>query len=337
MSKAIGEQVADFRDRLGKLEDELGRVMVGQKAVVRQTLVAILAGGHVLLEGTPGLGKTLLCRSMSEALDLEFRRIQFTPDLMPADILGTLVVTEDEKGRKGFEFQKGPIFGNLILADEINRATPKTQSALLEAMQEGRVTTSGEVRKLPDPFFVLATQNPIEMEGTYPLPEAQLDRFLFKIDVPSQGVDALVEILKRTTGGETPEAGKAMTGEELREFRALIREVPAAESVLRYAARLARATHPEGDNAPESVKRYVRYGASPRGAQAMVLCAKVTALLAGRAHVDPDDVRAVALPALRHRVLLNFEGEAAGVSSDTIVDEILAAVPQVDPAVAAQL
>jgi MoxR-like ATPase len=337
MSEDVSALAAEFREKLGRLEEELGRVMVGQASVVRQTLVAILAGGHVLLEGTPGLGKTLLCRTLSEALELKFRRIQFTPDLMPADILGTLVVTEDEKGRKGFEFQEGPIFGNLILADEINRATPKTQSALLEAMQEGRVTTAGKARQLPQPFFVLATQNPIEMEGTYPLPEAQLDRFLLKIDVKSQGVDALVEILRRTTGSETPQPNKATTGEELQRFRALVRDVPAAEPVLRYAARLVRATHPEADEAPESVKRFVRYGASPRGAQAIVLCAKVVALLAGRAHVDPADVKAMALPALRHRVLLNFEGEAEGVSSDTVVADIIEATPQLDPTVSAQL
>ncbi|RMG12054.1 MAG: MoxR family ATPase [Planctomycetota bacterium] len=326
MSEAsdVAAQAQRFCERLGNLEEELGRVVVGQRDVVRQTLVAILAGGHVLLEGVPGLGKTLLCRSLAEALDLSFRRIQFTPDLMPADILGTLVVTEDERGRKGFEFQPGPIFGNLVLADEINRATPKTQSALLEAMQEGRVTTAGEARPLPDPFFVLATQNPIEMEGTYPLPEAQLDRFLFKIDVASQGVDALVEILRRTTGAEVPRAQTTLDAEELRSYRALVREVPAAEPVLRYAARLVRATHPEGEGATEDVRRYVRYGASPRGAQALVLGAKAWALLAGRTHVDPEDVGAVALPALRHRVLLNFEGEAEGVTTDRILQGILA-------------
>ncbi|HBP19323.1 MAG TPA: AAA family ATPase [Planctomycetes bacterium] len=333
----VADLAREFREKLGKLEEELGRVVVGQRDVVRQTLVAILAGGHVLLEGTPGLGKTLLCRSMAEALDLQFRRIQFTPDLMPADILGTLVVTEDEQGRKGFEFQAGPIFGNLILADEINRATPKTQSALLEAMQEGRVTTAGEVRPLPDPFFVLATQNPIEMEGTYPLPEAQLDRFLFKIDVPSQGVDALVEILRRTTGATVESPSQAVSGEELRRFRGLVREVPAAEPVLRYAARLVRATNPGAEEATEQVKRFVRYGSSPRGAQAIVLCAKASALLAGRSHVDPEDIAAVALPALRHRVLLNFEGEAEGVSPDAIVGEILERTPQLDPKVASQL
>ena len=333
----VAQEAEAFREQLGKLEAELGRIVVGQQAVVRQTLVAILAGGHVLLEGVPGLGKTLLCRSLSQALDLSFRRIQFTPDLMPADILGTQVVRDDASGRKVFEFQPGPIFGNLVLADEVNRATPKTQSALLEAMQEGFVTTAGEQRPLPDPFFVLATQNPIEMEGTYPLPEAQLDRFLFKIEVGSQGVDSLVEILKRTTGAATPEPSKTVDADTLRGFRKLVREVPAAEPVLRYAATLARATHPDAAEAPARVKQFVRYGSSPRGAQALVLGAKVTALLAGRAHVDPADVAAVARPALRHRVLLNFEGEAEGVKIDDLLGEVLEAAPKVSAEVQAHL
>jgi MoxR-like ATPase len=333
----VAGEAKRFCERLAELTTELGRVVVGQEAVVRQTLIAILGGGHVLLEGVPGMGKTLLCRSLSEALDLKFRRIQFTPDLMPADILGTLVVTEDDKGRKGFEFQEGPIFGNLVLADEINRATPKTQSALLEAMQEAKITVSGEQRPLPDPFFVLATQNPIEMDGTYPLPEAQLDRFLFKVDVAAQGVDALVEILRRTTGAEVPSAKSTLSLEELRSFRALVREVPVAESVLRYAARLCRATHPGSPEAPEGVKRFVRYGASPRGAQAMILGAKVHALLAGRTHVDPEDVAAVTLPALRHRVLLNFEGEAEGTSVDALIGKILESVSKVSEAAQAHL
>ena len=325
----VAQELPRFRERLGQLTAELGRVVVGQEEVVRQVLAAILAGGHVLLEGVPGLGKTLLCRTVAQALELTFRRIQFTPDLMPADILGTLVVVEDQAGRKKFEFQPGPVFGNLILADEINRATPKTQSALLEAMQEHMVTTAGERRALPDPFFVLATQNPIEMEGTYPLPEAQLDRFLFKVDVGAQGVDALVEILKRTTGAEPPAASRVLGVEELKALRALVREVPVAEPVLRYAAGLCRATHPQASEAPERVKRFVRYGASPRGAQALILGAKVGALLAGRAHVDPEDVAAVARPALRHRVLLNFEGEAEGLRVDELIEDVLKHVPQV--------
>jgi len=328
MAESAANEAARCREVLGRLEEELSRVVVGQKLVVRQTLLAILAGGHVLLEGVPGLGKTLLCRSVAQALELGFRRIQFTPDLMPADILGTQVVAEGEDGRKRFEFQAGPIFANFVLADEVNRATPKTQSALLEAMSEGAVTTAGERRALPDPFFVLATQNPIEMEGTYPLPEAQLDRFLFKVDVPSQGVDALVEILKRTTTSEVTAAGKALGGEELRAFRKLVRDVPAADSVLRYAATLVRATHHEAAEATEKVKRFVRYGSSPRGAQAIVLGAKGAALLAGKAHVDYEDVASVALPALRHRVLLNFEGEAEGLRVDDILREMIEKTPK---------
>jgi MoxR-like ATPase len=323
----VAQEAARFREAARTLENELKKAIVGHDEVLEQTVACILAGGHALLEGVPGLGKTLLVRSLAQALRLEFRRIQFTPDLMPADILGTQVVQEDESGRKRFEFQKGPIFANVVLADEVNRATPKTQSALLEAMQEHAVTVAGERRPLPEPFFVLATQNPIEMEGTYPLPEAQLDRFLLKIDVKSQEVDALVSILERTTGSKTAEPSPVLAGPQLLEMRALAREVPVAQSVLRYAARLARATHPDAAEAPEAVKRFVRYGSSPRGAQAMVLAAKVRALRAGRAHVDPDDVKAAAVPALRHRVILNFEGEAEGLSTDKILSEVLAALP----------
>jgi MoxR-like ATPase len=323
----VAQEASRFRERAQALETELRKVIVGHDEVLEQVLACVLAGGHALLEGVPGLGKTLLVKTLAQALALEFRRIQFTPDLMPADILGTQVVQEDEAGRKRFEFQKGPIFANVVLADEVNRATPKTQSALLEAMQEHSVTTAGERRLLPEPFFVLATQNPIEMEGTYPLPEAQLDRFLLKIDVKSQEVDALVAILERTTGSAPPEASRVLEGKELLAMRALAREVPVAQSVLRYAARLARATHPDGAEAPDGVKRFVRYGSSPRGAQGMVLAAKVRALRAGRAHVDPDDVKAVALPALRHRVILNFEGEAEGLGTDRILKELLEAVP----------
>ncbi len=323
----VAQEAAGFRERARALEGELRKVVVGHDEVLDQTLACVLAGGHALLEGAPGLGKTLLVRTLAQALDLEFRRIQFTPDLMPADILGTQVVQEDEQGRKRFEFQKGPIFANVVLADEVNRATPKTQSALLEAMQEASVTVAGERRELPQPFFVLATQNPIEMEGTYPLPEAQLDRFLLKIDVKAQEVDALVGILERTTGEKTPSASRVMGGPELLSMRSLAREVPVAQSVLRLAARLARATHPDAPEAPEAVKRFVRYGSSPRGAQAMVLAAKVRALRAGKAHVDPEDVKAVALPALRHRVILNFEGEAEGLSTDRVVREVVDSLP----------
>jgi MoxR-like ATPase len=323
----VAQEASRWRERAKALEGELAKVIVGHDEVLEQVLACVLAGGHALLEGVPGLGKTLLVKTLAQALELDFRRVQFTPDLMPADILGTQVVQEDESGRKRFEFQKGPIFANVVLADEINRATPKTQSALLEAMQEHAITTAGERRPLPEPFFVLATQNPIEMEGTYPLPEAQLDRFLLKIDVKSQEVDALVSILERTTGAALPEASRVMNAQDLLAMRALAREVPVAQSVLRYAARLARATHPDAAEAPDAVKRFVRYGASPRGAQGMVLAAKVRALRSGRAHVDPDDVKAVALPALRHRMILNFEGEAEGLSTDRILKDLVDALP----------
>jgi MoxR-like ATPase len=323
VARDVTQEAKRFRDRAVALESELKKVIVGHDEVLEQVVACVLAGGHALLEGVPGLGKTLLVKTLATALDLEFRRIQFTPDLMPADILGTQVVQEDESGRKKFEFQQGPIFANVVLADEVNRATPKTQSALLEAMQEHAVTVAGERRVLPQPFFVLATQNPIEMEGTYPLPEAQLDRFLLKIDVKSQEIDSLVGILERTTGAAGPQATKVLSGKDLLEMRALAREVPVAQSVLRYAARLTRATHPDAPEAPDAVRRFVRYGSSPRGAQAIVLVAKVRALRQGRAHVDPEDVKAAALAALRHRVLLNFEGEAEGHSTDRIVGELL--------------
>jgi MoxR-like ATPase len=333
-SRDVAQETALFRERATTLERELKKVLVGHDEVLEQVLACVLAGGHALLEGVPGLGKTLLVRTLATALELEFRRIQFTPDLMPADILGTQVVQEDESGRKRFEFQQGPIFAHIVLADEINRATPKTQSALLEAMQEHAVTVAGERRALPEPFFVLATQNPIEMEGTYPLPEAQLDRFLLKIDVKSQEVDALVAILERTTGRESAQPSRVFGAKELLAMRSLAREVPAASSVLRYAARLTRASHPDAAEAPESVRRFVRYGSSPRGAQAIVLVAKVRALRAGRAHVDPDDIRAAALPALRHRIILNFEGEAEGLPVDKVVADLLASVPIAEPAAA---
>jgi MoxR-like ATPase len=331
-ARDVAQEATRFRERAKALEAELKKVIVGHDEVLEQVLACVLAGGHALLEGVPGLGKTLLVKSLAQALDLEFRRIQFTPDLMPADILGTQVVQEDESGRKRFEFQKGPIFANVVLADEVNRATPKTQSALLEAMQEHAVTVAGERRELPQPFFVLATQNPIEMEGTYPLPEAQLDRFLLKIDVKPQEVDALVGILERTTGAAAAAPTRVLAGKDLLEMRALAREVPVAQSVLRYAARLARATHPDAQESPEPVRRFVRYGSSPRGAQAIVLAAKVRALRAGRAHVDPDDVKAVALPALRHRMILNFEGEAEGLSTDKILRDLVEALSPVEKA-----
>ena len=312
-----------FAEMALRIEAEVGRFIVGQQQLVRQTLISLIAGSHALLEGVPGLGKTMLVRTMADALDLGFSRIQFTPDLMPADIIGTNIIVE-EGGERRFRFQQGPIFGNLILADEINRATPKTQSALLEAMQEHRVTVAKQQYTLSEPFFVLATQNPLEMEGTYPLPEAQLDRFFFKIDVPFPSEEDLIAIMERTTGVDTPAVGKAATGADVLAMQRLARDVPIASHVMAYAIRLLRGTHPETERVPEIVKSYVRYGASPRGAQAMVLGAKIHALLDGRFNVAYGDVQAVAAPALRHRVILNFEGEAEGISTDSVVRSIIA-------------
>jgi len=315
-----------FAELATAIEREVGAFIVGQQQLVRQTLISLLAGSHALLEGVPGLGKTMLVRTMSEALDLGFSRIQFTPDLMPADIIGTNIIVE-EGGERRFRFQQGPIFSNLVLADEINRATPKTQSALLEAMQEHRVTVAKQQYTLSEPFFVLATQNPLEMEGTYPLPEAQLDRFFFKIDVPFPAEEDLVRIMERTTGIEQPTVAKAATGAEVMAMQRLARDVPIASHVMAYAIRILRATHPETERVPEIVQTYVRYGASPRGAQAIVLGAKISALLDGRFNVSYADVQAVAAPALRHRVILNFEGEAEGISTDSIVRAIIAETP----------
>jgi MoxR-like ATPase len=315
-----------FAELATAIEREVGAFIVGQEQLVRQTLISLLAGSHALLEGVPGLGKTMLVRTMSEALDLGFSRIQFTPDLMPADIVGTNIIVE-EGGERRFRFQQGPIFSNLVLADEINRATPKTQSALLEAMQEHRVTVAKQQYTLSEPFFVLATQNPLEMEGTYPLPEAQLDRFFFKIDVPFPSEADLVRIMERTTGVEAPTVRKAATGGDVLAMQALARDVPIASHVMAYAIRILRGTHPQTDRVPEIVKSYVRYGGSPRGAQAIVLGAKITALLDGRFNVSYADVQAVAAPALRHRVILNFEGEAEGISTDSVVRAIIAETP----------
>ncbi len=311
-----------FVEYANRIETEVGRVIVGQGEVVRHVLVSILAGGHVLLEGVPGLGKTMLIRTLGQALDLKFSRIQFTPDLMPADIVGTEILS-DEDGRREFRFRQGPLFANLVLADEINRATPKTQSALLEAMQEASVTVAQQTYQLEQPFFVMATQNPLEMEGTYPLPEAQLDRFFFKVNVDLPNVGEMVEILDRTTGKESPAANKAVSGADIVEMRALARTVPIASHVKEYIAKLMLATHPEDPNASPLVKKYVRYGVSPRGGQALVLGAKVTALMAGRYNVAFEDVHAVAKAALRHRLLLNFDGLAEGVKADDVVDELV--------------
>ncbi len=322
-----GEMTAErFAELATAIEGQVGAFIVGQHQLVRHTLISLLAGSHALLEGVPGLGKTMLVRTMAEALDLNFSRIQFTPDLMPADIVGTNIIVE-EGGERRFRFQQGPIFSNLVLADEINRATPKTQSALLEAMQEHRVTVAKQQYTLTQPFFVLATQNPLEMEGTYPLPEAQLDRFFFKVDVPFPSEGDLVQIMERTTGMETPTVGKAATGAEVIAMQRLARDVPIASHVMAYAIRILRGTHPETEKVPEIVKAFVRYGASPRGAQALVLGAKIHALLDGRFNVAYSDVQAVATPALRHRVILNFEGEAEGISTDAVVRAIIAETP----------
>ncbi len=319
-------QAERFRRLFSNLKQEVGRVIVGMEEVVESTLIALLAGGHVLLEGVPGLGKTLLVRTLAEALDLRFSRIQFTPDLMPADITGTMVLWEKPGGEREFQFQAGPVFANVILADEINRATPKTQSALLEAMQEHSVTVSGTTRKLEEPFLVFATQNPIEMEGTYPLPEAQLDRFFFKIRVDFPSLIELHEIMNRTTGHETPHATKVATKEEILALCEIARQVSVAAHVQDFALRLVLATHPDQEHAPETVKRFVRYGSSPRGAQALILSGKVRALIDDRFNVSVDDLRASALPSLRHRVLLNFEGRAEGIDPDHIITDAVEAI-----------
>jgi MoxR-like ATPase len=318
--------VAEFRETAASIEAEVGKVIVGQAEVVRTVLVGILSGGHVLLEGVPGLGKTMLIRTLGQVLRLEFSRIQFTPDLMPADITGTEIM-EEADGRRAFRFQQGPIFANLILADEINRATPKTQSAMLEAMQEKTVTVANHTYPLPVPFFVLATQNPIEQEGTYPLPEAQLDRFLFKINVPFPSADELTEILARTTGKSIPAPDVAADGARLIAMQQLARQVPIPSHVSQYISQLVVATHP-GSSPAALVNQYVRYGSSPRGAQALVLGGKISALLDGRLNVSFEDVAKVAPAALRHRLLLNFEGQAEGIRTDDVVADLLAAVPK---------
>lgn len=317
------EKVEKFRENFLKVKEEISKIIVGQQEIIEGVLLCLFANGHVLLEGLPGLGKTLMVRTMSDALDLSFSRIQFTPDLMPADIIGTNIVAENERGRKEFQFQKGPIFANVVLADEINRATPKTQSAMLEAMQEHTVSVAGTTHVLQEPFLVLATQNPIEMEGTFPLPEAQLDRFLFKLKVKYPSPDELSAILDRTTVNEIPKADKILDSEQINEMRWLIREVTLASHVREHTVKLVFATHPDSDSSPDMVMKYVRYGSSPRGAQALILGAKVKALLDGRYNVAVEDINAVAYPALRHRMILNFEGEAEGIDADEIISIIL--------------
>lgn len=315
-----------FRERMAAVRKELQRVVVGQEPIIDGVLTCLVADGHVLLEGVPGLGKTLLVRTLAQAVDLRFSRVQFTPDLMPADISGTNILTESASGGREFRFQPGPVFANIVLADEINRATPKTQSAMLEAMQEHTVTVAGKRHALEEPFFVLATQNPIEMEGTYPLPEAQLDRFLFKLMVPSPTFEELSAIVDRTTGVETQAASPVLDGPTILAMRQLARSVPIASHVREFAIRVVMATHPDSEGAPEDVRRFVRFGSSPRGAQALVLASKVRALTEGRYNVACEDVSAVAHPALRHRLLLNFEGEAEGIAPDALIEAILTKV-----------
>ncbi|NMO95808.1 AAA family ATPase [Paenibacillus lemnae] len=313
----------EWMEQVEKLRNQIGEVIVGQEEVVEQMLWCIFAGGHALLEGIPGLGKTMLVSTVSKALDLSFSRIQFTPDLMPSDITGTNILSFGQQGSTGMSFQKGPLFSSIVLADEINRATPKTQSALLEAMQEKTVTVGSQTHQLPRPFFVLATQNPLENEGTYPLPEAQLDRFLLKIEVSYPSADELKEIVKRTTSSREIGVEKQMTAEELLEIQQGAKEILVADEVLDYAVRLLMMTHPEEETAPDGVRRYVRFGSGPRGVQAIISIGKVRALFSGRMHLSTGDIRAAALPALRHRIFLNFEGQAMGVTTDQVIREVM--------------
>jgi len=325
-SAAVGPAIEQFRERFVRITQEVGRRIVGHEEVVNLTVTSLLAGGHVLLEGIPGVGKTSLVHTLADVLHLTFSRIQFTPDLMPADIVGTTIVQERPHGGTFFEFQPGPIFANVVLADEINRATPKTQSALLEAMQDVSVSVGKTTYKLEEPFLVLATQNPLEMEGTYPLPEAQLDRFFFKLKVMYPSEDGMQEILERTTRDTETAVTRVVDREALMEMRHVARSVAIARPVQSYAIRLTMGSHPQSPYATPLVKRYVRYGASPRAAQALALGGKIQALNRGQAFVSVEDIRAVALPALRHRLLLNFEGEANEVSTDTIVEELLTGI-----------
>jgi MoxR-like ATPase len=326
--ESLQQQAEEFRQRYRQVKEQIGRVIVGHEEIVQGVLTCLFVGGHALLEGVPGLGKTLLVRTLAQALDLHFSRIQFTPDLMPSDILGTNMVVETPEGRRVFEFQKGPIFTQICLADEINRATPKTQSALLETMQEGTVTASGTRYELQQPFFVMATQNPLEQEGTYPLPEAQLDRFFFKLQVGYSSREELATIIDRTTQSGSIQAEKVMQGEEILHWQKLIRQVILADHVKDYIVRLVLATHPEGPHALPVTNQYLRWGSSPRGAQTMALAAKVLALLAGRFNVSFEDVRRVFLPAMRHRVILSFEAQAEGMESDQVLLDILEQLPE---------
>ncbi|MDM8009151.1 MAG: MoxR family ATPase [Phycisphaerae bacterium] len=324
----VEKATREFCHKFQRLREEIGKAIVGQQEIVDGVLVCLFTGGHALLEGVPGLGKTYLIRTLAQALSLNFNRIQFTPDLMPADIIGTTIITDDPTtGRREFRFQRGPLFAQMVLADEINRATPKTQSALLEAMQEHTVTVGGEKHALQEPFFVMATQNPIEQEGTYPLPEAQLDRFFFKLIVNYSSREELKTILDRTTTGYDAKIEPVMTQDEIIGAQRLVRRVVIAPHVQDYAVRMTLATHPGGEFATEMTNKYVRWGSSPRGAQAITLAAKVQALLEGRFNVSFEDVKKAALPVLRHRVLLNFEGEAENISTDDVIEDILKQTP----------
>lgn len=320
------KQIQGLVDTIKNIENEVGKAIIGQKDIVRQVLLSVLAGGNVLLEGVPGLGKTQLIKTLARVMELSFSRIQFTPDLMPADVVGTNIIVKNDAGESKFEFQKGPVFANLVLADEINRATPKTQSALLEAMQEQTVTVGKTTYSLPQPFLVLATQNPIEMEGTYPLPEAQMDRFLFKLNVKFPTFDELKEIMDITTTNISVELNKVVDGQQILEMRKIINEVPIAKAVQEYALRLVLATHPDIEGAPEASKKYIRFGASPRAAQAIIRTSRARALMEGRYNVSFEDIKYVAYPALRHRFFLNFDAVADGITTDDLITELLEAV-----------
>ena len=321
------EQSAEwFRSTFERVRSEVRKVIVGQDELVEGVLVGLAANGHVLLEGMPGLGKTLLVKSLSQALSLQFSRIQFTPDMMPADVTGTNILSQAESGARSFEFRRGPLFANIVLADEINRATPKTQSALLEAMQERSVTVGGKRHDLEEPFLVMATQNPVEQEGTYPLPEAQLDRFFFKLLVPYPSKAELAEVVHRTTSGTHQEPSQVASREEVLQLRSVVREVPLAQNVLNYGLSLVVGTHPEGEGATQVASRYCRFGSSPRGAQSLITAGKVFALLDGRFNVSKEDLKRAAKPALRHRILLNFEAEADGMTPDRVLEDVITAV-----------
>lgn len=322
MNRDIAGEVTAFQQIIERLRNAIGSFIVGQTQIIDGVITCLIADGQVLLEGVPGLGKTMLVRTLSSAINCDFRRVQFTPDMMPSDIIGTQMIVESEDGNKHFSFQKGPVFTNILLADEINRATPKTQSALLEAMQEKRVTVGNQSYELPPPFFVMATQNPLEMEGTYPLPEAQLDRFLFKLNVPFPSKTELREILKRTTMSQDHTVEAVISQKEILKLRSFALEVPIAQHLTDFALDLVLGTHPENENSPAIVKKYVRFGSSPRGAQAIIRTAKIRALFEGRFNVSYEDIEATALPALRHRIILNFEGEAEGIQTDTIIENL---------------